>query len=101
MLNDENGFTLIEMLIVLAIISVLIILVIPNLSGKSEKLNEEGCKALVAVVQTQVDTYYLEKGNYPKDLNELEEENYITKQQMHCANDKALEYDDGKVSEPN
>lgn len=34
MLNNQKGFTLIEMLIVLAVISLLLILFIPNLAEK-------------------------------------------------------------------
>lgn len=41
MFKNERGFTLIEMLIVLMIISVLIILIVTNLSGKSEEVNEK------------------------------------------------------------
>ncbi|MBD1222742.1 prepilin-type N-terminal cleavage/methylation domain-containing protein [Virgibacillus halodenitrificans] len=49
MLKNNRGFTLIEMLIVLMIISVLIILIVPNLSGKSKQVHDKGCEALVNV----------------------------------------------------
>src|SRR5699024_11489782 len=55
MFKNNRGFTLIEMLIVLMIISVLIMLIVPNLSGKTKEVNDKGCDALVSVVQTQVD----------------------------------------------
>src|SRR5699024_4249055 len=71
MLKNNKGFTLIEMLIVLMIISVLIILSVPNLGGKSKEVNDKGCDALVSVVQAQVDAYYLDNGNYPLSLDVL------------------------------
>lgn len=99
MFKKEKGFTLIEMLIVLAIISVLIILIVPNLTSKSEAVNEKGCDALVKVVQTQVNAYHLDHGKYPKDLNDLVGE-YITSDQLTCPNGVELTYQNGKVSAP-
>jgi len=97
MFKKENGFTLIEMLIVLAIISVLIILIVPNLTGKSSEVNEKGCDALVKVVQTQVNAYHLDHGHYPSQLTNLVDK-YITDDQLTCPNGVELKYKDGKVS---
>lgn len=90
--KDNAGFTLIEMLIVLLIISVLIILIVPNLSNSSKDINDKGCDALVAVVQSQVNLYYLENRAYPTDLDALVSNNYITSDQTKCSNDKAFTY---------
>jgi len=46
MLKNEKGFTLVEMLIVLAIISILILLIIPNAISILGMANEQGCEAL-------------------------------------------------------
>lgn len=99
MFKNEKAFTLIEMLIVLAIISVLIILIVPNLSTKSSEVNEKGCQALIGVVQAQVDAYYLDNGNYPGKLDDLVGD-YITNEQLTCPNQIDLKYDEthGKVS---
>ncbi|RKQ37781.1 competence type IV pilus major pilin ComGC [Oceanobacillus halophilus] len=85
MFKDNKGFTLIEMLIVMMIISVLIILIVPNLSGRSAEVNAKGCDALVSMVQAQVDAYYIEKHEYPKDLEELRDEGFITADQLACS----------------
>lgn len=45
-LGNEKGFTLIEMLIVLAVISILVLLVVPNAIGILGTANEQGCEAL-------------------------------------------------------
>ena len=46
MLKNEKGFTLVEMLIVLAVISILVLLIIPNAISILTTANEQGCEAL-------------------------------------------------------
>lgn len=99
MYTNQKGFTLIEMLIVLLIVSILMILIIPNLGNKSKDVQNKGCEALVSVVQTQVDAFYLEHYKYPTTLQELVRENYIRDNQTNCS-DAKLEYRDGKVYAP-
>lgn len=100
MFKNNKGFTLIEMLIVLMIISVLIILIVPNLSGKSKAVHETGCEALVKVVQAQVDLYYLDEGKYPASIEDLVPD-YISEEQTTCSNNKNITLNtDGKVINP-
>jgi len=46
MFKNEKGFTLVEMLIVLAIISILVLLIVPNAISILGTANEQGCEAL-------------------------------------------------------
>ncbi len=46
-MKNEKGFTLIEMMIVLLIISVLLIITIPNIGRHNATVNEKGCEAYV------------------------------------------------------
>ena len=46
MLKNERAFTLVEMLIVLAVISILVLLIIPNAITILGTANEQGCEAL-------------------------------------------------------
>ncbi len=94
MLKRESGFTLIEMLIVLLIISVLIILIVPNLSSSSRGVDDQGCEALVTVAQTQVNLYYLENRTYPANLQALVNAGYLTDKQTRCTNNEVLIIDD-------
>lgn len=98
MFKKEAGFTLIEMLIVLMVISVLMILIIPNIGKKSEDVHSKGCEALVSVVQAQVDAYLLETGQHPNSLDDLVENDYITGDQLICPNNNSLTYSNGKVN---
>lgn len=94
MLKRESGFTLIEMLIVLLIISVLIILIVPNLSKSSKGIDEQGCEALISVVQAQVNLYYLENRVYPTTLQQLVDAGYLAEDQTECTNGESLVIND-------
>lgn len=97
-LTNHRGFTLIEMLIVLLVISVLIILIVPNLGNRSADVHDTGCEALVSLVQAQADAYHIEKGRFPSSISELVSEQYITEDQTTCPNNDRLEMRNGTVS---
>jgi len=101
MFKNNSGFTLIEMLIVLTIISVLLILIVPNFGKSNQEVHKQGCDALVSVVQSQVYLYHLETGHYPTDLTDLTKDNYITDDQTTCANGKTIEVDTNGVVNAN
>ncbi|MCI0130890.1 MULTISPECIES: competence type IV pilus major pilin ComGC [Enterococcaceae] len=83
--KKNDGFTLLEMLIVLLVIAVLIILFVPNLSKQQASINKQGDDALSKVIQTQTEMYYLDNNERPKDLNELVQGGYISKDQKDKA----------------
>ena len=90
MTHKRNGFTLIEMLIVLMIITVLILLIVPSLAKRTDEVHDKGCEALVKSVQAQVNVYQLEKNKLPSKLDDLVSD-YVTKDQLTCKNGKTLE----------
>lgn len=46
---NERGFTLIEMLIVLLVISILLIITIPNITKNQSTIQSKGCEAFVKI----------------------------------------------------
>lgn len=96
MFTKDDGFTLLEMLVVLLIISVLILLFVPSLSSRTTSVQNKGCDALIKVVQAQVDLYTMEKGTIPNHLTNLVDD-YISEEQLTCQNGKELELQNGKV----
>ncbi|PSL41167.1 competence protein ComGC [Planomicrobium soli] len=50
LLKNQRGFTLIEMLIVMLIITVLIAIAIPNVSKQTTAVDAKGCKAFVHMI---------------------------------------------------
>jgi competence protein ComGC len=85
MLKNDKGFTLVEMLIVMLIITVLMLLIIPNIIDQTDNVNEKGCEALVSVVQAQADAYYLEEGEFAT-IDALAAADYIEDTQTSCNN---------------
>ena len=88
MLNNK-GFTLIEMLIVLLIISVLILVTIPNVTKHFATIDEKGCDAYVQMVQGQVEAYKIEKMKFPS-ISELIEGGYISTEEAKCPSGEAI-----------
>lgn len=95
---ERRGFTLIEMTIVLFIISLLILIIIPNLSNQRKHAQGIHSNAMVSVVQSQVDAYYSE---FPKakhvTLAELHNKGYLTNKQLKEANDDGIKIKDSQA----
>lgn len=95
-INNELGFSLIEMMIVLLIISVLILLAIPNVTKNSKSIDEKGCGAYVKMVQGQVEAYKMDNRKYPTDFTELVAKEYFPETPV-CPDGTALSLNNGKV----
>lgn len=98
MFKNEKGFTLIEMLVVLLIITVLILLIVPNLGSKTGDMHDKGCEALVVTVQGQADMYELDTGETAPSIQTLVTDNYINPSQKTCQNGDVLNISNGKIS---
>ena len=98
-MRNEKGFTLIEMLIVLLIISVLILVTIPNVTKHFATIDEKGCSAYIAMVQGQVEAYKIDYLKYPT-TQQLKDKGYI-KSDAKCPNGKEVNINEttGEVSE--
>ena len=75
-----KAFTLIEMLIVLLVISVLLLLFVPNLSKQKDTVKDKGQSAIVKVVESQAEIYNLSHTDNAS-LNKLVSEKYISQEQ--------------------
>lgn len=76
-----KAFTLVEMLLVLAVVSVLLLLFVPNLSKQKESIDAAGGRALVKVVESQAELYKLSHDDEPT-LSALESEGYLEEKQV-------------------
>ncbi|WP_051331217.1 competence type IV pilus major pilin ComGC [Aneurinibacillus terranovensis] len=64
--KSERGFTLIEMLIVIAIIGIFLSLALPDYKGTVVKAQERSCKLTQQMILTALDSYYIDHNNqYP------------------------------------
>jgi competence protein ComGC len=79
------------------IISVLLILIIPNVMKHRETIQNKGCNAFVKNVQAQVEGYMLDNDGKVPTIEELLTEKYIT--QKTCPNGSEVQIGkDGTVS---
>ena len=91
--KKQSGFTLLEMSIVLFIISLLVLIMLPNLSQQRKHANSIHGKAMTSVIQTQIDAY--ENDNV--SLEELNKANYLTDAQVQQAHHEKIVIVDGKA----
>jgi competence protein ComGC len=100
MVKNQSGFTLIEMMIVLLVISVLLIITIPNVTKNNSTINEKGCEAFVRMVEGQVQAYEMDLNKYPSTVDELAGAGYLNSEETSCPNGKAISISavDGAVS---
>lgn len=65
-LSAKEGFTLIELMLVVIIIGVLVGMVMPNLAGKSEQAKRSVARAdIEANIATALELYEVDNGNFP------------------------------------
>jgi len=66
--RQEEGFTLIELMIVIVILGVLAGIVVFAVGGITDRGTSAACKTDVATVQTAVEAYYAKTGGYPANI---------------------------------
>jgi len=74
-----NGFTLIELLIVMAVIGVMATVVtVSSFQGSKKAARDARRKADVESIRSGVEMYKADFGFYPNDLDDVEDEGYMT-----------------------
>ena len=69
--QDNRGFTLIEMVIVIVILGLLASLVAPKLFTKVDMARVKTAKAQIELLSSAIDTYRLDLGKFPTNLEQL------------------------------
>lgn len=96
-LMNQKGFTLIEMLIVMLIITVLIAIAIPNVTKQTENVDKKGCEAFVHMVQGQVESYKMDEKKVPT-MKDLADKGYLKAEETKCPNGAQVTITNGVVS---
>ena len=64
-MSKQNGFTLIEVMVVIVILGVLAALIVPNVMGRGEKAKVDTTEITLKAVAGALDQYKLDNGRYP------------------------------------
>jgi general secretion pathway protein G len=73
----RRGFTLIEMLVVMAIIATLLTIAVPRYFRSLERSKEAVLKQDLASMRESIDKYYGDTGKFPETLATLVEKHYL------------------------
>lgn len=69
--RNQKGFTLVELVVVIAILGILAAIAVPRFINAIDDANEATDAANVKVLQAAVNMYFMENNAYPADLDAL------------------------------
>lgn len=97
MRQRQDGFTILEMIIVLSIIALIFLLTLPNIQQKQKIIQNKGCEALIEVVNAQILLYEIDHLVPPNNINQLIAEGYIKETQRRCPAGEMIEIYNGQA----
>jgi general secretion pathway protein G len=71
------GFTLVELMVVLAIVALLLSIVAPHYAGRVTRAEETVLRENLALMRDALDQHYADAGRYPERLEELVARRYL------------------------
>ena len=80
--RGEQGFTLLELIIVVAIVGILATIAMPAMKDAPRRANEAVLKTNLHTMRDVIDQFYGDKGKYPTSLEQLVEAGYLRKVPM-------------------
>lgn len=75
--RSGHGFTLIEVLVVLSVISLLITISVPYYLERIEQARETALRENLRVIRGAIDRFHSDSGRFPASLEELVERRYL------------------------
>ena len=75
--RQSNGFTLVELLVVLTIIALLVSIVAPDYVGRVHRAEETVLQENLTLMRDALDKHFADRGRYPKALDELVSQRYL------------------------
>lgn len=75
--GGQGGFTLLEMIIVVAIVGILAGIIMPNLIDRPRRAKEAVLRQNLFTMRDVLDQYYGDKGHYPEELVDVVDAGYL------------------------
>lgn len=69
--NSRAGFTLVEILLVVAILGILAGVAVVSLKGRTKSASVQATRTSIQAIGTAIDTYEVDNGIYPQSLQSL------------------------------
>ncbi|UUX34230.1 competence type IV pilus major pilin ComGC [Fundicoccus culcitae] len=83
--NNKRAFTLVEMLVVLVIVALLMAIIIPNVAGQRDRIQEQAKTNIAEIIEMQMNTFELVEADSDVTLAKLSSGGYITVKQSNEA----------------
>ena len=75
--NSEEGFTLVELLVVIVILGILAAVAVFAVGGVTDRGKASACKADIASVSVASEAYYAQNGSYAANIDALVTESFL------------------------
>ena len=89
-MKRQEGFTILEMMIVLSIVALLFLLTLPNIQQKEAIIEKIGCEALTSVVDAQILLYEIDTLQTPTSVDQLVSKGYLKESQKRCPDGRKI-----------
>ena len=89
-MKRQEGFTILEMMIVLSIVALLVLLTLPNIQQKEAIIEKKGCEALTSVVDAQILLYEIDTLQTPASVDQLVSKGYLKESQKRCPDGRKI-----------
>jgi len=76
-MKKKLGFTLVELMVVLAVIALLLSVVVPDYMGRMRRAEEAVLQENLTLMRDALDKHYADAGKYPTSLDELVAKRYL------------------------
>lgn len=86
---DSRGFTLLELMVVLAIVALLLTIAAPRYFIHLDRAKEAGLKQTLFITRDALDKFHADKGRLPNSLDELVAERYLRKRPLDPITERA------------
>lgn len=94
---QKNGFTVLEMMIVMLVVAVLLLVTLPAIQQKEKIIRAKGCQALLQVVNSQILLYEIDQEKTPTSMSELISRGYLKQGQDRCPNGTSVRIENGQA----